>query len=206
MKKQSMHCILGYMIYFPVVTVYQKNSVFQLYLHKLFWKPLLFSTYIQGLAINIYSYIYTYIWQYVLAKLPVGTSPSWFFYYPILLQQEKEASTFFFYIYKAIWIFMNEIDEHIQAMTITIFNTTLSNGKTHFYWWMPQETLSRPVLSFTTRETKKQFTDKITVSKEMKQLMPTGVWWLMLTLDRTQRGLATVHCNWLFLCWQKCKQ
>lgn len=98
MKKQSMHCILGHMIYFPVVTVYQKNSVFQLYLHKLFWKPLLFSTYIQGLAINIYSYIYTYIWQYVLAKLPVGTSPSWFFYYPILLQQEKEASTFFFYI------------------------------------------------------------------------------------------------------------
>lgn len=27
---------------------------------------------------------------------------------------------------------MNEIDAHIQAMTITIFNTTLSNGKNSF--------------------------------------------------------------------------
>lgn len=47
---------------------------------------------------------------------------------------------------------------------------------------------------------------QITMSEEIKQLMPIVVWWLMLTLDGTQHGLALVRIKWLFLCWLKCNQ
>lgn len=70
---------------------------------------------------------------------------------------------------------------------------------------MPQGTISRPVISSTMWERKKQVW-QITMSGEIKQLTPTVVCWLMLTLDGTQHGLASAHIKWLFLCWQKCKQ
>jgi len=61
---------------------------------------------------------------------------------------------------------MNE-NKHIQFITIS--NTILPNRK-KIYWWMPHGTFSRPVISSTTWERKKQVSDKLPCQKRQSSL------------------------------------